>query len=117
MTKKTTSDDGVEPTTIYGFEIPDGTEDETERDGVLSSKAEVHSFVLGLVAGMTGHIEIIALFVAFVMGTADSLRKTSHLRDAAKESAYAVGGVFLGVVIHLLLWATILDGFLAGGVG
>lgn len=114
--------EGVEPTTLgpitlpTGRELgpvtlPDGTEDETGRDGFLSAIDEWHALGIGFLIGLTGHIEIIALFTAFLLGEYDGLRKTDHVEDAMLKPGYACLGIILGLVVHLWLWATIVDDF------
>jgi hypothetical protein len=108
-------DDGrTEPTELYGFELPDGNEDETDRDGFLSAQAEVHALAVGVLAGMTGHIDLILLFVMFLVGEFDGMRKSEHLVDAAREPAYAALGIVSGVAFHIALWGQITGGFIFG---
>lgn len=95
------------------------SESDSARDGVLSYSAEVHALALGLGAGVVtalllvlGHRELSALPAVAVVGWALGIRKVpkgadSHVRDVAREPAYAVGGVAVGVVVVLALAAVL----------
>mgnify|MGYP000542531654 CR=1 FL=1 len=82
--------------------LPSGSESETERDGFLSSRAELHAVAVGFLAGVllavTRRIEVAALFGAVVFGT----RKVrGHLKDARREAAYTALGFILPLPAYL----------------
>jgi len=87
------------------------SESATDRDGAFSYKSETHAAALGFGAGLVS-----ALLVLFKMPEASPLpavavvawalgiRKVPksadpHVRDIAREPAYAVGAVALGFVV------------------
>lgn len=111
---------------IDDFEVPDkASEDDTERDGVLSYAAEWHALLLGIGAGLTQNPLIMGVFVAYVFGRCAfvesvysgvlnvtqgcPLNENGHLSDAVKEPAYSCAGLVLGLFLnglfidHLLL--------------
>lgn len=97
--------EGVEPTTVFGYELPDGTEDKTARDGILSAVDEWHALLLGAVVGGTGSLLLITLFVAFLLGEFDGMRRNvSHIRDALSKPAYTGMGMAVGVLGHVSIW-------------
>lgn len=103
-------DDGVEDV-WDNVEIPDDSEDETERDGLLSSAPEVHATAIGIGVGFTGEPLLMGLFLTYVVfscqmvqmlygqftGKNDCpIRENPHLRDAAQETGYSIAAVFIG---------------------
>jgi len=85
--------------------IPDSTdEDETERDGVLSTLTEWHALIIGLVVGgIVAHTqawELGALFVAAAMGTKLDTPATKEIR---REPWYALGGFAASVGWYIIL--------------
>lgn len=84
--------------------LPTGSEEETARDGVLSSRAEVHALVIGFLAGVlfvvTGDVGVVAGFWTVMFG---GRALAGHLADARKELAYTSTGFLLamggGVVV------------------
>lgn len=71
--------------------LPDAPEEETERDGVLSSSTEWHSFTHGLYDSMR---------------TAKPYtRKLPDVRDVQKEPHYYKGAYVIGTILHLILLA------------
>jgi len=91
---------------VDGLDMPDsGDEEDTERDGFLSYAGEWHAMALGFGVGLTGTKALIGLFIAFVFGIGtEKLRMSPHLKDAAEESAYSVGGVGIGLAVNVLLF-------------
>lgn len=77
--------------------IPDGSESETARDGFLSSRPEWHAIAiggfLGIVGGVTFHPAVFVFAFVVVTGRGALRKRSNHLKDAAKESAYT-GGAF-----------------------
>ena len=88
-----------------GVDLPDaGSEEETERDGLLSYAGEWHALILGTAVGLTGSPVFMGLFIAFVFGVVGgTLRETSQMRDALEEQAYSSFGVILGYLLNVLL--------------
>jgi len=87
--------------------IPDSTdEDETERDGILSTLREWHALIIGLVVGaIVAHVqawELAALFVAAAMGTK---LDTPATREIRREPWYALFGFGSTVLGYLFLVA------------
>jgi hypothetical protein len=110
----TTDAEADSPTTILGVELPVASESETARDGVLSSDAEMHALAVGLLVGITGHLDLLLLLVTFVMGRFDGFRRSGHLLDAVREPAYVFAGSALGLAAHILLWGdAAFGGFIA----
>lgn len=77
------------------------SESSTSRDGVLSWSAETHALALGLgsglVAALSGEIGALSLVVGVALGrTRLPTDADQHLRDAAREPAYAAGGGVVG---------------------
>ncbi|QRY26374.1 MULTISPECIES: hypothetical protein [Halobacterium] len=84
--------------------IPDSTDESaTERDGLLSTRREVHASVVGIAVGvvtsMTGSWELAGLFVFTCLGSKLGSR---HLTDIRREPWYALG-CFLGGVLATTL--------------
>jgi hypothetical protein len=74
--------------------IPSSTdEDETARDGVLSTLREWHALVIGLVVGAvvaaTGAWEVAALFVSAALG---AKLNTTAFAEIRREPWYALAG-------------------------
>lgn len=82
-------------------------ESETERNGFLSTRREIHAFVVGaavgLITGLSGSYELGALFTFLVFG---AKLDNKHLEDIQKEAWYALGSFLLtlcigmGLVVH-----------------
>lgn len=73
--------------------IPSSTdESETERNGFLSTRREIHAFVVGaavgLITGLSGSYELGALFMFAVFG---AKLDNKHLNDIQQEAWYALG--------------------------
>lgn len=83
--------------------IPDSSdESETERDGFLSTRREIHAAAIGLVVGivvvMTSAWELAALFVFVALGAKlDGLRSAGIL-EIRREPWYALGAFLVPVV-------------------
>lgn len=81
--------------------IPDRrTESETARDGLLSTRREIHASVVGAAVGVvgaaSGSVELLALFTLATLGAKLGSR---HLGDIRKEPWYALGAMLLGLVV------------------
>lgn len=81
-----------------------GDEDETPRTGVLSSRAEWHSFGIGLSVGfivaLTGGKDAAWLFIilsGIAFGTAEV--NVSHLKHVQKEPYYALVASVIGFLL------------------
>lgn len=81
-----------------------GSEDETPRYGVLSSRAEWHSFGIGLSVGfitaLTGGKDAAWLFIilaGIAFGTAEV--NIGHLKHVQKEPYYALVGSMIGFLL------------------
>lgn len=93
------------------MELPDGPEDETRRDGFLSSAPEWHSagigFGVGFAAIATGNLA----YAGYVtMGVFAGLRHGDGLNDAIasdvrREAPYFVLGLVLGILFGVALQA------------
>ncbi|WP_459191839.1 hypothetical protein [Halosimplex sp. J119] len=86
--------------------IPSSTdESETERDGPFSTLREIHAATVGLavgvVVGLTGHIELAALFVFIALGA--KLGSVGPLEDIRREPWYALGLFLVGLAITVPL--------------
>ena len=102
---------------LIPFEIPDaGSEEDTERDGFLSYAGEWHALILGIGVGLTGSMALVGLFTAWVLGkchlvellyggvkskvTGCPFKQSGHMKDAAKEPGYAIGGILFGLFLN-----------------
>jgi hypothetical protein len=88
--------------------IPSSKEEsETERNGFLSTRREIHAFVVGaavgFITGLSGSYELGALFMFSVFG---AKLDNKHLDDIQQEAWYALGSFLLtlcigmGLVVH-----------------
>ncbi|MDL0133574.1 hypothetical protein [Halobacterium salinarum] len=79
-------------------------ESETERDGFLSTRRELHASVVGLAVGvvtvMTGSWELAGLFVFATLG---SKLGSKHLTDIRREPWYALGAFLAAVAVNTIL--------------
>lgn len=94
-------------------ELPDGpTEESTERDGAFSYAGEWHAFAIGFAVGIASvtPVKRQRQFVWRTIGI-DADTATDAMREARKESWYAVGGMALGMMWGVLLWSSILAAF------
>lgn len=99
-----------------------GTEEETARDGVLSTLTEYHALILGAVVGfvalLTGARWLLVPFVAGALGVEVGRRRgrtetVPAFGEVQKEPWYALGGLAGGaglaeygpVLLDALLWA------------
>lgn len=109
-------EEGTEPTTVRGVELPDGKrEDDTERDGLLSYAGEWHALLAGagagLAAGATGNWEfaVIVASAAFGIGAATRSKWTVEnpslpaIGEVRREPWYASAGLLVGAVVGSLL--------------
>lgn len=82
--------------------LPTGSEEETARDGFLSSRPEVHAVAVGFLAGallaLTREPAVAAVFGAVVFGTR---KLRGHLKDARREAAYTALGFALPFMAYL----------------
>lgn len=88
-------------------EIPDGpTEASTERDGAFSYSSEWHAFTVGFGVGVAAVFPSKRLrrFVWDVTGLSSDSR-TGALKEARKESWYALGGMVFGMAYGVALAA------------
>lgn len=78
-------------------------ESETERDGFLSTRRELHATVVGLAVGvvvvMTGSWELAGLFVFATLG---SKLGSKHLTDIRREPWYALGAFLAAALLTVL---------------
>lgn len=78
--------------------LPIGTETETDRDGFLSSRREVHAAVIGLGVGAFGALasrpEPVLVFVLVAIGVRAVPR--GRLADVRREPWYAIGAALAG---------------------
>lgn len=79
------------------------TEAESDRDGFLSTRPELHALAIGFVAGvllvLTREPAVATSFAAVLFG---ARRFQGHLGDVRKEAGYAALGFLLA--LPLLLW-------------
>jgi len=89
--------------------ISAASEDETERDGLFSYRAEIHAAIVGLavglVVGMTGSWELASLFVFVALGAKLASVKHEKLRDIRREPWYALGTFVVGLALSRAVWA------------
>lgn len=88
--------------------IPDSSdESETERDGFLSTRREIHASVIGIVVGiavaMTGSWELAGLFVFATLGTKLGSLDSVGLLEIRREPWYASGGFLVPVLAKFAL--------------
>lgn len=88
--------------------IPDSSdESETDRDGFLSTRREIHASVIGLAVGvivvMTGAWELAALFVFVALGVKLGSLRSPGLVEIQREPWYALGWFLLPVLADLLV--------------
>jgi len=82
--------------------LPTGPEEETARDGFLSSRGEVHAVAVGFLAGAllawTREPAVAAVFAGVVFG---ARKVRGHLLDARREAAYTALGFLLPLPAYL----------------
>lgn len=109
-------EDGTEPTTVRGIELPDGKEEaDTERSGVLSYAGEWHALLLGggagLAAGATGQWQLAVVVASAAFGVGAAVQSDHTVEDPSlpaigevqREPWYACAGLLVGVVVGTLL--------------
>lgn len=85
-----------------------GTEEETERNGLLSSRKEWHSLsvgsFVGLVAGLNGGKDG-AWIMVLLAGVALGAQKidVGHLADVRREPAYALSAAVIGFLVTVFI--------------
>jgi len=94
-----------------------GSEDETTRYGVLSSRAEWHSFLIGISIGFISALsggKDAAWMLIILAGIALGFKEVNigHLKHIKKEPMYAL----VGAVISFLLTAFAVIPHLPGGI-
>jgi len=87
--------------------IPDSSdESETERDGFLSTRREIHATAIGLAVGvvvvMTNSWELAALFVFVTLGAKLGSLQSRGLLEVRREPWYALGAFLVPIVVRLL---------------
>jgi hypothetical protein len=90
--------------TMLDWLIPSSSdESETRRDGLFSTRREIHASVVGLgvgvVVAVAGVWELGALFVFATLG---SKLGSKHLGDIRREPWYALGAFLVPVLARLL---------------
>jgi len=101
---------------------PVGTEEETPRDGVLSTLTEYHALILGSAVGFvalfTGELGLLPVFVVGALGVEAGRRRgrtetVPAFGEVQKEPWYALGGLAGGAglaeygpaLLEAVLWA------------
>jgi len=87
--------------------IPDSTdESETERDGFLSTRGEIHASAIGLAVGvvvvMTASWELAALFVFVALGAKLGSLRSKGLLEVKREPWYALGAFLVPVLVDVV---------------
>ena len=83
--------------------IPDSSdESETDRDGFLSTRGEIHASVIGLAVGIvvvaTGSWKLAALFVFVALGMKLGSLRSKGLLEIRREPWYALGAFLTPVL-------------------
>lgn len=82
-------------------------EDSTERNGFLSYSGEWHALTVGFGMGYYAPFELQSAFVGSVFARnreqiKNKFKNSGHMKDARKEPAYTVGGLFVGNVVKIV---------------
>lgn len=96
------SDDGP----IHWSHFLTGRDDRTIWNvSFLSRPAEWHAVGVGAAVGLTGRVELLSALVAYLLGRGTGkLPDVKHIKDAGREPAYALFGLVLGLLGHLLVF-------------
>ena len=83
-------------------------ESDTERDGFLSYSGERHALIIGLffglVSGLTGYYEPMAVIAGVMIGEKKVVRQASEkLVEIKREPWYAGGGAMVGFTVGLAI--------------
>jgi len=88
------------------------SESESSRDGVFSTRTEIHSFILSLGVGVSAFYVEMPMLIVGVIGLALGMQgfkskvpvaNPKAIEELKKEPWYAVGGVLLGYYAPQLL--------------
>lgn len=90
--------------------IPESAdESETERDGFLSTRREIHAAIMGLAVGvaaaLSGSYELAGLFVFATLGAKLGGLKSTALAELRREPWYGLAAFLLGLVLTLVAMA------------
>ena len=86
--------------------IPDSSdESETDRDGVLSTRGEIHASVIGLAVGIvvvaTGSWKLAVLFVFVALGVKLGSLQSAGLSEIRREPWYALSTFLIPVLTDI----------------
>ena len=87
--------------------IPDSSdESETDRDGFLSTRGEIHASVIGLAVGIvvvaTGSWKLAALFVSVTLGVKLGSLQSAGLSEIRREPWYALSAFLVPVLTDIV---------------
>jgi hypothetical protein len=88
---------------LRGLDAP--SEEQSDRDGVLSYAVEWHALTVGLAAGLgagvSGRWELAGMVIAITLGVRAAPENVPRLGQLKREPWYALGGVVVGYFLGM----------------